>query len=69
MAEIEGYNVKYSQLNDEDKKYVLEYLYTLGSQQGKEKFYQDFTEFQKEESEDYIQEIQRDIFKTLNKYK
>ena len=59
----------YSQLNDEDKKYVLQYLYGLGSDEGKEKFFQDYPELKpQEEQVDYKKEIERDLFKTLQKY-
>ena len=69
QATIIGFNVLYSQLNDEDKKYVLQYLYGLGSDEGKEKFFQDYPELKpKEEQVDYKKEIERDLFKTLQKY-
>lgn len=68
-AEIEGFNVKYSQLPDEDKKFVLSYLYGLGKDDGVKKFVEYYPEFQKEETEvNYMQDIQRDLFKILQKY-
>lgn len=70
MSEIEGYNVKYSQLSDEDRKKVLQYLYTEGRDRGVEKFYQDYPELKpKEKKKDYIKEAQEEVFRTLQKYK
>ena len=69
QANIIGFNVLYSQLSDDDKKYVLQYLYGLGSDEGKEKFFQDYPELKpKEEQVDYKKEIERELFKTLQKY-
>lgn len=70
MGQIEGFDVKYHELNDEDKKYVLEYLYNLGRQEGIKKFEEQFPEFKKEEKQpEYEQEVKKDIFKILQKYK
>ena len=71
MAEIDGFNAKYSELEtDEDKKFVLQYLYNEGRDRGVELFYQDYPELRpKEEQADYKKEAQKDIFKTLQKYK
>jgi hypothetical protein len=70
FAEIEGFDVKYSQLTDADRKYVLSYLYSLGKKDGEAKFALEYPEFAKQEADvDYEKEIQKDIFKLLNKYK
>jgi hypothetical protein len=64
-----GFNVLYSQLNDDDKKYVLQYLYQLGSDDGKAKLYQDYPELKpKKENTDFKKEVERDLFKILQKY-
>lgn len=68
---IEPYNVKYSDLKDpEDKKFVLNYLYELGKEEGVDKFYEQYKELKpKEKPVDYVKDLQRDIFKTLERYK
>jgi hypothetical protein len=69
QAEIQGFFVKYSQLKDEDKKYVLQYLYGLGRDEGIKKFVEENKDFKEEEKTvDYLQEIERGLFKTLQKY-
>jgi hypothetical protein len=55
-------------LNDEDKKFVLQYLYTKGREAGVDKFYSDYPSFKPvEEKKDYIKEISRGLFKKLKK--
>jgi hypothetical protein len=67
-AMIEGFNKKYSELNDEDKKFVLQYLYTKGREAGVDKFYSDYPSFKPvEEKKDYIKEINRGLFKKIKK--
>lgn len=69
-ATLAGFNVTYSQLSDEDKKYVLQYMYGLGSDEGKKKLLEDYPELDvKEEPVDFKTELQRDLFKILQKYK
>lgn len=70
QATIDGFDTKYSQLNAGDKKYVLQYLYGLGKQDGEEKFYNDYPEMRPAEPEtDYTKEVQQELFRLLNKYK
>lgn len=65
-AKIEGFNVKYSQLNDEDKKYVLQALYSWGRQKGVDRFYIEYPEFKPAEKPIFDPNtIPRDIFMTL----
>ena len=70
QAIIEGFDVKYSQLSDDDKKYMLQYLYGKGKDDGEERFYNDYPQFRPAEVEkDYEAEQQKSIFKLLQKYK
>jgi hypothetical protein len=70
-AIIEGFSIKYSDLKDpEDKKKVLNYLYEMGRRDGLEKFYNQYKDLKPEEkTEDFLKELQFDLFKTLQKYK
>ena len=70
-AKLEGYNVLYSDLkNPEDKKKVLNYLYEKGRVDGINKFYNQYKDLKpKEKTEDFLEELQFDLFKTLQKYK
>jgi hypothetical protein len=70
-AKIEGYNVLYSELTDpEDKKKVLNYLYEVGRLDGLSKFYNQYKDLKpKEKPDDFLKELQFDLFKTLQKYK
>jgi hypothetical protein len=70
-AVLEGFNVKYSDLSDpEDKKKVLNYLYEVGRKDGIERFYNQYKDLKpKEKTEDFLKELQFDLFKTLQKYK
>ena len=70
-AKIEGYNVLYSELTDpEDKKKVLNYLYEVGRLDGLNKFYNQYKDLKpKEKPDDFLKELQFDLFKTLQKYK
>ena len=70
-AKIEGYNVLYSELKDpEDKKKVLNYLYEIGRLDGLNKFYNQYKDLKpKEKPDDFLKELQFDLFKTLQKYK
>jgi hypothetical protein len=70
QATIDGFDVKYSQLNDDDKKYVLQYLYGLAKQDGEERFLTQYPAKAKPEKEiDYNKEIQQEVFRLLQKYK
>ncbi len=70
QATIDGFDIKYSQLNDADKKYVLQYLYGLAKDDGEERFLQQFPAMAAPEKEiDYNSEIQKEVFRLLQKYK
>jgi hypothetical protein len=70
QAVIDGFDVTYSKLSDKDKKYVLQYLYELGKKDGEARFYEQYPSKQPTEKEiDYLDELQKDIFRTLQKYK
>jgi len=70
QATIDGFDVKYSQLTDPDKKYVLQYLYGLAKDDGEERFLTEFPAMKKEEVDrDYDKEVQKEVFKLLQKYK
>ena len=66
-SSIKGFDVKYSQLGSEErKKYVLDVWYDIGRVQGLKKFYKDYPEFiPKEKPVDYLEDVQKDLFKTL----
>lgn len=70
MSQIIGFNKKYSELKkDEDKKFVLQYIYETGRSKGIEKFYKDYPELRpKDQPVDYESEIERSLFKTLLPY-
>jgi hypothetical protein len=69
QATIDGFDVKYSQLDKDDKKYVLQYLYGLGKDEGVKEFEEQYPEFKKEEKEkDYGKDVQKDLFRILSKY-
>ena len=66
-SSINGFDVKYSQLgSDERKKYVLDVWYDIGRVQGLKRFYKDYPEFiPQEKPVDYLEDVQKDLFKTL----
>ena len=69
-AVIDGFDVKYSKLSDEDKKWALQYLYGLAKDDGEARFLQDFPAFTPPEKDiDYQKEVEKDLFKLSQKYK
>jgi len=69
MAEVPITSKKYSELNDEKKKDVLQYLYGRGRERGLELFYKDFPEFRPKEKsiDDVIDNSLWDATKTIMK--
>jgi hypothetical protein len=69
-ADLFGFGVKFSELNDEDKKFVLTYEYELGKNAGVERFYEDYPELTpKEKDKDILKNIQKKLFMRLEKYR
>jgi hypothetical protein len=69
-ADLFGFGVKFSELNDEDKKFVLTYEYELGKNAGVERFYEDYLELTpKEKDKDILKNIQNKLFMRLEKYR
>lgn len=68
---LEGFDEKYSDIkSDKKKKFALDYWYEKGLKEGKLKFYKEFPEFAPiDEPIDYYEEVQKDIFKTLQNLK
>lgn len=67
MSKIPGFSKTYSELKtDDNKKFVLGYLYSKGRELGLEKFYKDCPEFEPtKEQKNFEDEIQRDLFKLI----
>ncbi len=68
MAEIEVVGKKYSQLSDAYRKKTLNYLYTLGQQQGINKFLQKHSEYTKQ-GKSVSQQIEDDLFNSWEELK
>ena len=69
-ADLFGFGVKFSELNDEDKKFVLTYEYELGKNAGVERFYKDYLELTPiEKDKDILKNIQEKLFMRLEKYR
>jgi hypothetical protein len=68
-ATIPGFSKKYSQLDDEQKKMALEYLYTLGRIDGVTKFINENPEFKKAEPTSYEEQTKKAYEKFKKKVK
>ena len=69
-VKAEGFNEKYSEMSDSRKKFALSYWYDKGLKVGKEKFYKEYPELiPAKEDVDYVEEVEKDIFRTLQNLK
>jgi len=67
---VDGPNKKYSELSDSRKKFALSFWYEKGLRVGTEKFYKEFKDLKPVEKEkDYVEEVEEDIFRTIQNLK
>jgi hypothetical protein len=69
LAQFEAIDKKYSELTEEQKIKVLDILYEMGFNKGKEQVVELYPEFKKQEVEDFDKKIEEKLFSIFGKIK